>query len=79
MRAAEILKEAIDFDQFIGYMFDLYNNLAQQTNRQYVIDECRRAIERLQNYPAADDSQKLLIEVAIESFTELLQQAGGTP
>ena len=57
MRYKEIISESAAFDAFIEGMFDQYNQLVHDTNRQHVIGRCRHLIRILKNYTPQDDDE----------------------
>lgn len=81
MRFHELLVESDNFFHFIGDLLELWNklNTQVQTNPQYVIGACRRAIRRLRQHQSADDIEANHIELAIEMFEDLIRKAGGQP
>jgi hypothetical protein len=66
------------FDAFLVGIFDLYNTLAAERNREYVISKCRHILRVLRHHEPRDESEEINIEVLAEMFEDLIRDAGGS-
>jgi hypothetical protein len=67
------------FDAFLQGIFDLYNALAKERNREYVVSKSRHILRVLRHHEPRDESEEINIEVLVEMFEDLIRGAGGTP
>ncbi len=79
MRWHEVICETAEFDAFLANIFDQYNVLSRETNRQRVLTRGRHIIRILRNYTPADDDEQINVETGVELFEELIRKAGGVP